>query len=199
MVITSLNKRLQRGQRRRGDDESARLTAMVCGGGPGNGNGSAGRQEHHEKTALEAPWPDQVNDPPARGRKRGWVCTQKAAPRPITRSKTFGRIFDQLQHASPHTNGWGRKANTPHPHLNGWPTGRREAEDFWWRPPSLPCRVRGTAAPSTRHAFGGPGDWRGGEREAGFELASGWGFRGAASPGARRTECSFLFPFVSSF
>ena len=59
---------------------------------------------------------------------------------------------------------------------------------------------RSGALNTRRHAFGGPGDWSGGEREAEveFEFASGGG---AVSPGAGtgRTECSFplSFPFVS--
>ena len=57
---------------------------------------------------------------------------------------------------------------------------------------------RNSSLDTRRHAFGGPGDWRGGEREAeaGFESAL-EEREGVGGPNAGRTECfSFLLFFV---
>ena len=60
------------------------------------------------KATPAAPWPGRSTNPPKRGAKRAGVglTPKDATPRPTTRSKTFGRIFDQLQHAPATPHGW---------------------------------------------------------------------------------------------
>ena len=71
----------------------------------------ADEQTSHDKSDTSSPMTRPVNQPSQEGfkLKRGEIglTPKDAAPRPtLTRSKTFGRIFDQLQHAPPTPHGW---------------------------------------------------------------------------------------------
>ena len=121
------------------------------------------------------------------GRTGVGLTPQKAAPRPTTWSKTFGRITTNY--------------NTPYLHLNGWaPTRGPRGRRLVWRSPEPPRRVRAQRRPRHRNTrLRGPRRLEGGREGGGngvrVRVGRGWRDGGAVSAGAGRTECSF--PFVS--